>query len=109
MSYYDLISKLKALRPGEKLIYYKGFLDQARARKPKDGILILFDTAYDLAMAGRIHLIQQRIGPPIDETKKVNWKGGIGPGFLYIAVGAHPPREKVTYWAHLRSIGKAYS
>jgi len=82
----NIIPALKSLKPGQSMEYYRGFLQDDRAhrtpsRSPEtDDIHAIGAEAWKLYLAGKVHLTQRRLGPPL--------RMGCGPGFSYIATGA---------------------
>lgn len=79
-----LIQDLINLKPGEKVVYFVGFLDINKTEDPKVRPAII---ASRLAQEGKIHLTQRRLGLPNKEGE-TDWLCGVGPGFEYIAIGA---------------------
>ena len=105
MSEAELIrAQLLAIEPGQSIIYYVGDLASRRATYGSVDSAIL---ASELASRGRVHLFQRRLGPPRDYTGKINWGGGHGPGFEYIAVGRPAPSRAPTFKEHLKSVKEA--
>lgn len=92
MSSEPTINMLIAIRPGESVIYFVGFLDMERNGNP--GAIKTATLAAQLARQGRVHLTQRRIGSPTKDGR-VDWHGGTGPGFEYIATGVR--REEKWY------------
>jgi hypothetical protein len=75
---------LKQARPGDRLVYHRGYLavDRARGSGPlsesaRRELVLVGNLALALAEQGKAHLVQQRTGPD---------------AFSYIAVKAHPDR-----------------
>lgn len=89
----ELIQRLRSLKPGERIVYFIGFLDELRMRRPPPREVIIANVAYELACSGRVALVQRRISSPV--TSKggfIDWKLGIGKGFEYWAIGL-PKKE----------------
>lgn len=83
MQVNSIIGSLLAIRPGQSVIYFTGFLDLERGGTAMKAPVL----ARQLASRGRVYLTQRRLGPPTIEGA-VDWQRGIGPGFEYIATGA---------------------
>ena len=81
----SVMEALLTIRPGQKVVYYVGFLDMERGGNP--GGKKAATLAGQMARQGRIHLTQRRLGLPTRDGV-VDWHSGIGPGFEYIATGA---------------------
>jgi hypothetical protein len=81
----SVIEALITIRPGQKVVYFVGFLDMERNGNP--GSIKAAAMAGQLARKGRIHLTQRRLGLPTKDGV-LDWSTGIGPGFEYIATGA---------------------
>jgi hypothetical protein len=90
-----IIERLYKLKPGEKIIYFTGFLEYSRSTDPYGSTNRIAGVAYDLATSRRILLTQRRLSAPIVHGGYPDWVCGIGRGFDYIATGAHPrsPRQ----------------
>ena len=97
----DIVYRLKDLRPGEKVIYYKGNLANMT---PIVGSHITSRLAWDLYEEGRVHLLQRRLGKPKTFLNVVDWQTGVGPGFEYIAVGRSRKSKAPNFTSHLRSV-----
>lgn len=88
-----IIKRMRALRPGESLVYHVGFLDGDRMAG--DGsVYRIAKAALEFSSMGIIHLTQQRLGTPKTGEGYIDWKLGIGGGFKYIATGAKPKVSK---------------
>lgn len=95
MTTEELIRSLYNLRPGERIIYFIGFLDKERYDNPTGKYAAVAQVAQDLAERGLILLIQERISPPL-RNKLLDWTFGIGGGFRYWAVGSKQ-KEKIVF------------
>lgn len=80
------IKLLRSLRPGERKTYYTGFLGD------ENWAVSVSSEAIKLAEAGRIFLVQRRVGPPL-RGGQIDHKEGIGRGFEYIAIGRQQARQ----------------
>lgn len=84
----ELIARLRSLGPGERIVYFIGFLDELRMKKPPPREVIIANVALDLAAQGRVALVQKRLSHPvIAKGGYIDWKFGIGKGFEYWAIG----------------------
>jgi len=81
----SVIDALLAIRPGQKVVYFVGFLDMERNGNP--GAVKAAALANQMERRGKVHLTQRRLGLPTRDGV-VDWCAGIGPGFEYIATGA---------------------
>ena len=88
----SVIKALSSLEPGESYIYFVGFLDEERIARPEGSACVIADAAYQLAMADKVHLTQERRSPPTSRGE-INWHLGCGKGFKYIATGAKQKRK----------------
>lgn len=86
------LKTLSNLGPGETYVYFVGFLDEQRLQNPHSSPCLIADAAYRLALAGKIHLTQERLSSPVSRGE-VNWSIGCGSGFRYRATGAKPKRK----------------
>ncbi len=87
----DLIKQLRSLKPGERILYYIGFLDELRMRRPPPREVIIANVAYELYCQDRVLLTQKRLSAPITSKGSfIDWKLGIGKGFEYWATGKTP-------------------
>jgi hypothetical protein len=93
MPHEQTIHRLRTLKPGERVTYFIGYLDSDRLADPLGPANTLAMIAFDLCREGKIHLTQKRLGPPLSRGV-VDWKGGHGPGFKYIATGALVKQSK---------------
>lgn len=75
---FSIALQLENLAPGIRMIYHRGFLEDAEI-----GVAAAALNAFN---RGKVHLFQSRLGPP-KRNGKVDWENGIGPGFQYMAVG----------------------
>ena len=80
-----IITALRKLRRGEKLVYYTGDLMLSLYIR---GVRDIANAAMSLSEAGRVYLTQRRLGDPTTHLNVVDWKFGRGLGFEYIATGA---------------------
>jgi hypothetical protein len=92
------IKRLRELGPGEKLVYFTGFLEEERLRHPNGMANTIAIVAYSLMEQGKIILTQKRVSPPINRVGNVSWDHGVGSGFSYIAIGAIP-KKKYGNWS----------
>ena len=97
----DIVYRLKSLKPGEKVTYYKGDLANMT---PIMGSHVTSRLAWDLHEEGKVHLLQRRLGKPKTYLKTIDWSLGCGPGFEYIAVGKSRRSKAPNFTAHLRSV-----
>lgn len=81
----SVMEALLTIRPGQKVVYFVGYLDMERNGNP--GAIKAASMAAQMERRGRVHLTQRRLGLPTREGA-VDWCSGIGPGFEYIATGA---------------------
>lgn len=84
------IMSLRNLKPGDRYIYFVGFLDEERYNGSSGHAAQIADAAYALMMEGKVLLTQRRLGPPALHSGIIDWHRGMGKGFEYIATGAHP-------------------
>lgn len=82
------IPALRALGPGENVVYHRGHLAHDKTKSEETRMIALI--AMQMSDAGQIHLTQRRISKP----RYVPGPGGImhetSSGFEYIATGALP-------------------
>ncbi len=81
----SVIDALISIRPGQKVVYFVGYLDMERNGNP--GAVKAAVLAGQLSRQGKVHLTQRRLGLPTKDGT-VDWSAGLGPGFEYIATGA---------------------
>ncbi len=91
-SHKSIIDALNNIRPGQKIVYFKGHLDAERFVFPRGPAQIVAEAALRLAIEGKLYLTQKRLSPPILPDGTVDRTLGIGDGFDYIATGASTKR-----------------
>lgn len=104
VSVEEIIYRLKALTPGERVTYYIGDLCKMHART---GSHLTARLAWDLHEEGRVHLLQRRLSPPRNHLGAVDWHSGHGSGFEYIAIGKSRKSKAPNFNSHLRSVMEA--
>ena len=97
----EILAALKTILPGERVIYYVGNIGD---KSPVVGGIVTSQLAWALYEKGLVHLTQQRLGPPVNQFGRIDWHGGRGPGFKYIATGASKGGKPPTFESHLRSM-----
>lgn len=97
----DIIYRLRAIQPGEKVIYYKGSVANL---KPTFGSHLTSRLAWDLHEEGKVHLLQRRLSKPKTHLGIIDWCLGCGTGFEYIAIGKSKRSKAPNFNAHLRSV-----
>lgn len=84
--YEEIALRLRAITPGQRIVYFTGFLDSERLERPRGAAAEVATLAIELYRLGRVTLTQRRLGPPLFRSN-VDWRNGHGPGFDYIAIG----------------------
>ena len=97
----EICYRLKVLRPGEMVTYYKG---NVANMNPTVGSHATSRLAWDLHEEGKVHLVQRRLGKPKNHLGMIDWNMGCGPGFEYIAIGKSKKKPALNFNAHLRSM-----
>lgn len=98
-----IIDRLHTLSPGDLVVYYEGNLAAGMAVV---GSAETAAVAMRLYEKGRVHLLQRRLSPPMNHLGMIDWHGGHGKGFQYLAIGAYRNRTP-SHGAHLRSVLEA--
>ena len=81
----DIVPALRALKPGEQMVYYRGDLAydrEARRNTDKNNLNFIANTAFELHLKRKVCLTQRRIS---------HFKPGSPPVWEYIATGCFPP------------------
>lgn len=94
----EALKIMRSLRPGERYLYFVGYLERERYFNKTSVSSQVATAAYDLMQAGRVHLVQKRSGPPITKDGRVDWREGCCEAFEYYAVGALPRTRKPRFF-----------
>lgn len=87
IDYEQISMRLRTLGPGQRVVYFVGYLDSERLERPNGLASLTADVALGLSKKGLVFLVQRRLGPPVCRAC-IDWRLGHGPGFEYIAIGA---------------------
>lgn len=90
---HEIIRRLRAIKPGEKVTYHTGELDLDRNKNRE--VHVIANVAYSLYLENKLLLLQKRDGPPTHH-KKIDYTNGKSK-FIYYAVGAYPKRLHVPF------------